>query len=163
MRMVLTETDVQRHINTLAAPFETKASLGQFTKEDAKAAVGTPVPKPDDYKDRLLKYIPAEVVALYLTLDGIIKAATGQLSPREMVWAGWIIFAALLVLTPVYLLKMAGVTKKLQLFVSTLAFAVWIFALPDGIFKSLSWYRPVFGALVLPLYTFLVPMIYKGD
>src|SRR5215203_1462542 len=37
-----------------------------------------PPPTPDDYTDRLLKYIPAESVALYLTLQGIILSGAGE-------------------------------------------------------------------------------------
>ena len=52
---------------------------------------------PDDYKSRVLKYIPAEVVALYIRATNIVPE-----SPRKVTFL-WIIFAFCLIAVPVYL------------------------------------------------------------
>jgi hypothetical protein len=159
-RMVLTPHDVEQQVQSLAKPFEEKAKqIGiPASTLDIKAAVATPVPHPDDYQSRLLKYIPAEVIAVYLTLDSVLRSARNQI-PLQL-WL-WVIFAVLLVGTPLYLWRVSKVTKKGQLIISTIAFAVWVFAL-GGVFASQAWYRPVYGALLLPLYTFFVPVL-SGD
>jgi len=159
-RNVVTQRDIKQRMPALAAPFLAQASaLGlQKTQLDVEAAVATPMPKEDDYKSRLLKYIPAEVVAVYLTLDGVVKAAASQLPLKATLW---VVFCVLLIATPLYLWRVAHVTKKPQLAVSTVSFAVWVFTL-GGPFAGLGWYQPAYGALLLPLYTFLIPIMYQG-
>jgi len=110
---------------------------------------GEPIPPPEDkYKDRLLKYIPGEVITLYLTLTAIQATATGL--PW---WIGWAIFIVGAAATWCYLRASLGVTDPTQLIISTLSFCVWAFAL-GGPFKDLSWYQPVYGGLLLPIFTF---------
>lgn len=159
-RMVITPSDVEEQVQRLAKPFEEKAKQSGIAPStlDIKAAVATPVPHADDYQSRLLKYIPAEVIAVYLTLDSILRSARDQI-PLQL-WL-WIIFAVLLVGTPLYLWRVSKVTKKRQLIISTIAYALWVFTL-GGAFASQAWYRPVYGALLLPLYTFFVPVL-SGD
>jgi hypothetical protein len=117
------------------------------------STISMPVTGADDYKDRLLKYIPAEVIALYMFLEGIIKSA-GDPSPV----IHWAIFFVGVVGTYLYLLRIMKVGKQLQLVISVVAFCVWVLAL-GGPFVQLGWYKPVYGTLILPIYTFFVPMI----
>jgi hypothetical protein len=123
---------------------------------------GTPRPSPDTYKDRLLKYIPAEVVALYLTLHGSAAAARDTIPQAPVQWA---IFAILLAATPLYTLRITkipgAVPAKRQAGIAMGAFLVWVFAL-GGPFTQLSWYQGIYGTLLLPLYTFFVPFV-EGD
>jgi hypothetical protein len=112
-----------------------------------------PLPKsrgPDQFTDRLLKYIPAEVIIVYVSVEGLIRNAPANV-PREKVL--WVVFLFLLIATWIYLARVQHVNKKAQLVISTLAFAVWVFSL-GGPFASFSWYEPFYGALLLPLYTF---------
>jgi len=111
-----------------------------------------PIRSADSYADRLLKYIPSEVIAVYLTVDAILKSATDMRIPVL-----WVVFLVLLVATPFYLWRVANIVKKDQIAISTLAFIVWVFAM-GGPFISLSFYHPVYGAVALPLFTFLVPI-----
>jgi hypothetical protein len=109
----------------------------------------------DNYTDRLLKYIPAESVALYLTLQGIVLS--GVEGPAQKFWL-WIIFGIGVFGTSLYLWRIQQVSKRMQLAVSTAAFGVWVFAL-GGAFASLSWYEPFIGSLALVVFTFFVPLI----
>lgn len=104
----------------------------------------------DGYRDRLVKYIPAEVVAVFMTIDGILRSTERD---RPLMVLGWLVFVFLLAMTPVYLSRLQGVTKRQQLAISTAAFAVWVFAL-GGPFLDFAWYRPIYGAILLPLFTF---------
>ncbi len=113
-------------------------------------------PSADDYKDRLFKYIPADVIALYLTLDGILAtAAPAENLPLDAL--RWIVAGVVFVLTPLYLARVAKVTKRKQIAISTSAFAVWAFYL-GGPFKTLEFYHPVYGALLFVVFTFVVPI-----
>jgi len=106
--------------------------------------------KPDTYRERLFKYIPAEVVTLYVGLNTILASAKD--APHFL---SWVIFFVCLIGTPYYLRQAQNVTAPMQLMVSTAAFAVWIFAL-GGPFTGFHWYQPVYGALLLPTFTFFV-------
>ena len=115
----------------------------------------------DNYMSRVLKHIPSEIVMAYIAIDGVLRTSY---SPN--VWAErqtlrtllWITLATLTVLTPLWLWRVMGVRRASQLFISTVSVPVWLFAL-GGPFALLDWYEPAFGAIVLPLYTLIVPII----
>lgn len=109
----------------------------------------------DDYSTRLLKYIPAEVVAVYVFVEGIIRQSADAPSIQTLLW---IVFGFIFILTPFYLWRVQKVQKWVQLLVSTIAFAVWVFSM-GGPFASLIWYKPIYGAVLLPLFTFAVGII----
>ncbi|MCP4351752.1 MAG: hypothetical protein GY795_40325 [Desulfobacterales bacterium] len=116
-------------------------------------ATATKQTQPDKYTDRLLKYIPSEIIALYLSLDSIIRS-----SQKIGVVIYWGVFIAGIVMTYLYLYRVAKVHKQKQLLISVASFCVWVFAL-GGPFVHLSWYDPVYGGLLLPIFTFLIPII----
>lgn len=111
--------------------------------------------KPDNYKERILKFIPVEVVTLYLTVYGIAIAAKKEI-PFEVIT--WVIFAVGIIGTLLYLRFVERVRGLSHIIISTLAFVVWVFAL-GGPFLHLSWYNPVYGAILLPIYTFFIPIL----
>lgn len=119
---------------------------------------GTSKEAVDGYQDRLLKYIPADVNTAWLALTGIVKSATTI--PQSTVL--WILFAILLILTPIWTWKETSQSNnppaKTQILVSTGAFLVWAFALGDP-FTSLSFYQPVYASILLILYTLIVAKI----
>jgi hypothetical protein len=116
-----------------------------------------PQEKLDTYRDRLFKYIPAEVVTLYLGLSAIVASATD--APRFLYW---VIFGAGVIGTPYYLRFVQKVTAPMQLIISTLAFGVWVFAL-GGPFKDIQGYKQIYGAVLLPLFTFFVAGLSPGQ
>jgi hypothetical protein len=122
--------------------------------------VGSPVdevtpPPVDDYATRLVKYIPGEVLAVYVAMSSILAGAEnpGTFLP-------WAVFLFGFVSTPLYLARIGKVKGLWHPLVSTGAFFVWVFAL-GGPFASLAWYDPVYGALLLPAYTFSIPLIVR--
>lgn len=123
----------------------------QLESGTSKAAV-------DGYQDRLIKYIPADVNAAWLALTGIVQSATTI--PQNTVL--WVLFVILLVLTPIWTWQQTSVPKKppakTQIVVSTGAFFVWVFALGEP-FTSLGFYQPVYGSILLILYTLIVGRI----
>lgn len=133
------------------------------TAKDAAAGGGADVARAgakveiDDYMTKLAKYIPGEIIAAYVAIDGIIKSAT-----KFSGGVYWIVFLALLVLTPLYIWRVTTEPPKKaaisQIVVSTIAFFVWVFAL-GGPFASLGWYLPVYGAVLLVIYTAAIPVV----
>jgi hypothetical protein len=136
-RQVVTKSDVQRA--RLRA-----ASAGGV------AGGREEVPNLDRYTDRLLKYIPVEVVAVYLAVQNVLLT-TDDVS--DVAGLFWVVFLILLVLTPLYLWRIQTVDKWQQLTISTVSFAVWVFSL-GGPFVYLAWYKPVYAAVLLPIYLF---------
>jgi hypothetical protein len=144
---------------SLADEIEDGAPIGVAKPRESPARYASKVAlevTPDSYREKLVKYIPAEVVALYLTLDVICRSNPTERGLR------WFILVFGCVATPLYLWRIQRVRKWVQLLVSTAAFVVWTFAL-GGPFVSLSWYKAIYGALLLPIFTFLVPLIDPGN
>lgn len=116
-----------------------------------------PPSTPDGYADRLLKYVPAEAVAFYLGCDGIIRSVFTD-STNERFWLLVGVSLVGLIGTPFYLRRLERVLKPTQVIVSTIAFAVWIFAIGSW-FVAFDWYRPALGALAVLIFTFVSPVI----
>lgn len=116
----------------------------------------------DLYFERLLKLIPGETVAVYLFIDGILKSAlsTPEQSGQLQIWL-WMIFGILFIGNILYLKRFNQIKDITQLVILSLAFVVWIFTV-GGPFVYLSFYQPFIGSVILGLFTFLVPIFYKG-
>src|SRR5579862_3844540 len=125
---------------------ETKGALPALQND--KKVVDTE--KPDTYRDRLYKYIPAEVITLYMTLTATLRAAG-----KESSWLGWATLIVGMIGTWFYLRTFQKVTKPNQILVSVASFTVWVFAL-GGPFAGTSWYSPIYGAWLLPAFTFFI-------
>jgi len=116
--------------------------------------------RPDDYSARLIKLIPAEVVATFVTIDGILRSSSTK--PPELVF--WLIFVALIFGTYAHTLwvgKLPPLPKPhLQASLATVSFIVWVYAL-GGPFVTLPapWYAPLYGSILLPLYVFFIPIV----
>jgi len=118
----------------------------------------------DDYLSRVLKHIPSEIVMAYIAIDGVLRT-----SYNPNVWAEretlktllWITLSVLTILTPFWMYRVMRVKRPMQIFISTLSVPVWLFAL-GGPFALLDWYQPAFGAIVLPLYTLVIPIITRS-
>jgi hypothetical protein len=143
-REVVTRQDVQRGVSFQAAPAAGEAP-----------APPTPSASVDQYTDRLMKYIPGEVVSLFILLNGLASNAPEAIPKVPVQWA---VFVLLLAGTWLYLQRIQKVTKRQQLLISTVAFVVWVFFL-GGPFQSFSWYNEFYGTFLLPLYTFGVGLI----
>lgn len=121
------------------------------------APAGRP-PEFDTYLSRLVKYIPAEVAAAYLFLKGLIPPD----APR---WAWWIVLGGLLLLTAWYTFwatHQPGLPRaRTQIIISTVAFAVWAFAIGGPYFEAIEWYKEYYylPGIVLALYTLAVARI----
>lgn len=117
---------------------------------------GAPV---DSYFDKVIKYIPADVVGAWVAISGIIKSASEEVSKGTLLW---IAFAVGMALTAAWTWKQTQEpdrrTAATQILISTAAFGVWVFAL-GGPFAELSWYAPVHGSLLLIGFTLFAGLI----
>lgn len=101
------------------------------------------------YLERIAKYIPAEVVAAYISASGAAPLAR---APGFLVT---LIFVVCLVCTPLYVTRFTT-TKKESVVNSTmalLAFVVWAYATGVGLFQYLGWYDAPTASVLLALFT----------
>jgi hypothetical protein len=111
----------------------------------------------DTYFDKVVKYIPADIVGAWVAVTGLLASTT---EPSEGLL--WVAFAIGVILTAMWVWRQTTMTGRpvaiTQIAVSTVAFGVWVFAL-GGPFRSLPFYSPLYGSVVLILYTLLVALI----
>ncbi|MDJ0580694.1 hypothetical protein [Crocosphaera sp.] len=114
--------------------------------------------KLDGYFDKLLKYIPTEIVGGWIAITGLIKSASNI--PTNTIL--WILLAIFTGLTALYILKQTEEANKpaaiKQTTISSIAFIVWVFAIGEP-FDSLSFYNPIYGSILLILYNLTIPLI----
>lgn len=114
-------------------------------------------PPPDNYLSRLSGYIPAEIIAAYAAVGGILAAQAGVSHNFY-----WLVFLVLLAFTPPYAWKSTQAknlsTAWPQIAVATASFVIWVFAL-GGPFAFYSWYQQYYGSVLLILYTLLIPLL----
>jgi hypothetical protein len=113
---------------------------------------------PDTYFDKVVKYIPADIVAAWTAINGLVKSATNV--PTNAVL--WVCFVFGIVLTPLWTWKQTTVPNQppatKQIAIAAVAFVVWVLALGPP-FDSLGWYRPLYASLLLIGYTLVVGLV----
>lgn len=135
----------------MSAPFRIKKPVPPVKGEPAEPG--------DDYAKRLLKMIPAEVVAGYL-------AGTGVIEGRPQEWLlGWTIFC----FGATIVVRAWGTADPqankgpdwLHVFVSAVAFAIWVYAI-GGVFATYGLYDGGLATLMMIAWTLIWPWAYKG-
>ena len=115
-------------------------------------------PKLDGYFDRLLKFVPADIVAAWIAITGLIAAADNVPVPRLL----WIMFAVFVVITAAWTYVQTREANMppatTQIAIATISFVVWVFAL-GGPFVNLGFYNPVYGSIVLIIYSLVAGMV----
>jgi hypothetical protein len=102
--------------------------------EELPTAATTGSEAVQDYLERVAKYVPVEIIAAYMTIRGFVPAhgASGALPA----WAEIALYAALVALTPLYLLRVVGEAPRraTQIAISTVSFVVWSYAIGGPFF-----------------------------
>ena len=114
----------------------------------------------DSYLSRLLKYIPTEIVMVFVSVEGVLRSSFGE-TPERLELSLWILAGVLTFLTPIWLWRVMGVKSFGHLLLSTISLPVWMFAI-GGPFVFFDWYNASLGAVVLPIYTLVVPILTGG-
>jgi hypothetical protein len=113
------------------------------------------IKKDQDYKGKLLKLIPTEIVAAYLAVQGFIPADSAK-------WGLSVIAVVLLIITPLYLKYVQKVEKTAQIIVSSLSFIVWIYTI-GGPFILWGIHEQGIASAVLILWTMFIPQFFKTE
>jgi hypothetical protein len=106
---------------------------------------------PKEVAERIAKYVPAEILAGYVTATGVVEnVKNGKLALLI------ILFVVCAVCTPIYIVKLARTRqeKVKNGIVATLAFLAWAYAY-GGLFKELGWHDPAIGAFVMIVVTII--------
>jgi hypothetical protein len=103
--------------------YEKPSPKKTLLQADAEPVSG---PNFNDYLTKVSRLIPSEILAGYLTMIGFVSSIKNQ-EVQNVV--AWIVFAAGLVLTPIYLNKVADANrpKRNHLILSTIAFIIWAY------------------------------------
>jgi hypothetical protein len=121
---------------------------------------------PDTYKDRLVKYIPAETIAFFTLVDkflidhyGLDAAGNATKVPADtmMYTLSWGFFLLGLVGTPIYLHKQRLKDQPWQLHavLATIGFAVWAYILGGSLFLINHWENVLLAGVLAPVFTFV--------
>jgi hypothetical protein len=114
---------------------------------------------PDDYPDRLRKYIPTEAVGFWLAVSGMIQSAGDDIPKIGLLW---LFFVIGLVFTFGWTRRRTNEPGKptawTQIWISCGAFLVWVVATGEP-FAALAFYKPLYGSLLLVTYTTAVAFV----
>lgn len=111
------------------------------------------------WADKVVKYIPADVVAGWTGAHALIVASNK--ADYTVLWIVFLVFVGLTVFWVWKNTSQPGAPPaKTQILVSTISFVVWVFAL-GGPFTQLEFYmsRPYIGGLVLLIWTIIAGFI----
>jgi hypothetical protein len=163
-REVITRDEVRRRARTTRPTGDEVGLPGGGG--DAGGGGGTPpagaggaaaLPAPDDFKSALMKLIPGETIGVYTALSALASAAVASGSQPDPLILG-VFLAFGIVFNPIYLSFIAGVSKPVNLVLSTLAFLVYVYAQGDW-FESVGLYVPVLGAGLIIMAGALFPIL----
>jgi hypothetical protein len=114
---------------------------------------------PDRFFDRIIKYIPADVVGGWVAASGIISSLQAGSSRTTVLW---IAFAVGLALAAGWTHAQTRESGKppawAQIVIASIAFAVWAFAL-GGPFAAFGWYNQAYGSLALIGFTLAAGLV----
>lgn len=123
---------------------------------DASGRVNQGIPD-DSYRERLVKYVPVETLALFVAIYGTTFYISGSETWYPLM-ARWVMIAGILG-TVLYLWYADGVTDMVQLAISCIGFIIWVCALGIVTVASLPYYNQVVAAVLLIVWIFGAPFI----
>jgi hypothetical protein len=161
-RAAITESSAKTlEASLLAAPMAEGPVSAQVQPALMPVVEVPQAPKLDYYTEALLSLIPSPIIGAYVVIDGIVQS--GNVDAFTLNTIQWIVFGILLLFTPLYLNQVSKIINTKHLVVSTLAFAVWVFAL-GGPFESLmnKSLLHLIGSISLVIFT-LVTLIFANQ
>lgn len=117
----------------------------------------------DGYFDRIIKYVPADVVGGWIAVTGIVGPKTEANDPYPILW-GACVFGIVFTFAWTWRQTSGRGFKSAwtQCGIATLAFVVWVFAL-GGPFHAFGWYQEKLGSIVLIGFTLLTGLVVPRD
>ncbi len=138
------------------------------------------VSQDDGYVQKVIKYIPAEIVAGYTALAGYLSLDANMPIPGHYKTYYLILLGILVAITPVWTYfavldnaNTGGNTRRsvFHAVIATISFLIWVYAVGNPLLKAVmcecsstncsncGLYNPVLGAILLVLFTILTPLI----
>lgn len=123
--------------------------------------------KEDEYLAKLIKYIPGEIVAMYLSMFGALKTLQSPWAPwLSLAWVGVLAILAALWIPYATSDKDRGIPPHpFQTWSAVAAFLVWTFALGGAwvslLPNELAAVQPVIGSMAVAVTTLVVPLLEK--
>lgn len=116
---------------------------------------------------RVLKLIPAEVIALYQGVHGVVDgAAKSDPGARDfLVWLPWVGLALVLFVRAWGTRDATGSWKTVQwgaVIIAAVSFAVWVISL-GHVIAPWGAVEPWAGSVALLVWPFLIPYFYRGS
>ena len=105
------------------------------------------------YAEKLVKLIPAEIVAAYLAIQNLVLTKPEIREDTLYVAAG-----ILVLMIPFYLKVIHDVTSWLQISMTVVSFLVWAFSVSVLFLKKIDM-DPVWGSVILILWTTAIPVM----
>lgn len=121
--------------------------------------------KIDNYFEKLMKYIPSEIVGAWIAIQGILASGNqeAELVDSNQNISLWFILIFLLILTFFYIKQQTYDENKKtaikQIIISVIAFLIWAYAIGGEPFLSLEFYDSRYGAVLMILYTLTIPLV----
>lgn len=111
-----------------------------------------PVAPTTSYLDRLVKLIPAEIVAAHLAIQGLVANDISMRNLGIEISAG-----VLLLILPIYLRRLHGVRTMSRTLLTMVSFVVWVVAVSSPVYTRFD-IDPIWGSIALILWTTVVPI-----
>lgn len=120
----------------------------------------------DGYWDKVIKNIPADIVAGWTAMLGLFAGSPGVMPDTNSTMILWGLLAVFLGATFLWTYRQTSVPNAkpawTQIIISTIAFAVWAIAL--GVpFNTLEFYDPRVAAAILIVWTIVVGAINPNE
>jgi hypothetical protein len=103
--------------------------------------------KPDEWYQRLAKFIPSEALSLYLAAAGAVPS-TQMDRESKIIWL-LIVLAVAVLFNVLYLKRIWKVQRVSQVAVSSFALVIFAFSTGGELVRALPFYEPWRGSLVL--------------
>ncbi len=130
--------------------------MGRQIKTSQQPAIAA-ASLPDDYKDKLIKLIPTEIITAYVTIFGMISGTTQGNKDALL----WLVIAVLTIATPLYLIYVSKVQMVSQVIFTTVAFALWVLATGSPLETIFGYQSTFVGSIFLIMYTVFIPFLFK--
>ena len=137
---IVTTPDAVKMATAVRQKTEAPTSIAARGKREKPA----PQVTKDDLYTKLLKFIPAPLIALYLTLTNLVLGAASGTLEKVILWVLFAFFALMVF----FYLRQRGVHRMSQIGLSVVAFIAWATASP-GPFQLIHWWKEWIGTLTM--------------
>jgi hypothetical protein len=123
---------------------------------------GREITPENDFKDRLVKLIPAEFIAAYLTINNLVQGN----DEKSLFWTQVIAIAVMFAVLPFYQLRVLNIRGFGQNAATCGAFLLWVASigspLNSDVFRDAVFpYQPLHGTVAMVLWTLVAPVLNK--